>query len=92
VYVDTGNGQPAIFGLDSMTDVEWTTIFLHGNYDTVHGSTMWDPSISSHALPNSLYLNARPSWWSGGAAWPWVGPDLTPMVGTLPAYSRAQSM
>jgi hypothetical protein len=30
----------------------------------------------SRALPASLFLAARPSWW-GAIAWPAIGPDVT---------------
>ena len=43
------------------------------------------------SAPASLYYAHKPGWWPSGAAWPWVGPDLTPMVGSLPAKSRSAS-
>jgi hypothetical protein len=68
------------------------TFIRHGNFDYVTGSTKWETTIpggnaSNHTLPASLYLAEKPSWW-GTSPWPWVGPDLTPMVGTLPAQAR----
>jgi hypothetical protein len=68
------------------------TFIRHGNFDYVTGSTKWETTIqggnaSNHTLPASLYLAEKPSWW-GTAPWPWVGPDLTPMVGALPAQAR----
>jgi hypothetical protein len=54
--------------------------------------TMWDPSNSDHTLPASFYLHAKPTWWPAGSPWPWVGPDVMPMVGTLPAKARYDAM
>ncbi len=70
------------------TDPAVTTILRHGNFDYVHGAVVWDPSIARHALPASLYLSSAPAFWPAGWAWPWAGPDLTPVVGTLPAKDR----
>jgi hypothetical protein len=63
------------------------TLLRHGNYDHVNRSVIWDSSIADHDLPNSLYLNARPSWF-GQLAWPPIGPDRTPMTGQIPAGYR----
>jgi hypothetical protein len=63
------------------------TLLRHGNFDYVTNSVVWDPSISDHALPASLYLTSKPSWW-GTLPWPSIGPDLNPMVGTIPAKER----
>jgi hypothetical protein len=83
---------PAIFELDSAGDVSATSLFRHGNYDAVNGMTMWDPSVTSHDLPPSLYLRGKPAWWPAQTSWPWVGPDLTPMTATLPAKTRSDAM
>lgn len=71
------------------TDQAITTLWRHGNFDTVSNTTRWSATSSVRTLPPSLYLQAKPAWWPAAAAWPWVGPDLTPMVGTLPAKSRS---
>jgi hypothetical protein len=71
-------------------DVAATSLFRTGNYDAVHGQTVW--STSARTLPASLYLSARPAWWPAGTPWPWVGPDLSPMIGTLPAKARSDAM
>jgi hypothetical protein len=52
---------------------------------------VWDPNIPDHTIPNSLYLSGRPSWW-GNLPWPPIGPDLTPMVGQIPAQVRFLAM
>ena len=63
------------------------TLLRHGNFDYVTNSVKWDANISDHQLPASLYLTAKPSWW-GNLPWPPIGPDLNPMVGTIPAKER----
>jgi hypothetical protein len=67
-------------------DVE-ATLLRHGNYDYVTGTTHWDPSIADTVLPASYYLDSRPAFF-GCRPWPAIGPDLTPMVGSLPAKDR----
>ena len=63
------------------------TLLRHGNFDYVTNSVIWDPNISDHTLPPSLYLSSKPSWW-GSLPWPAIGPDLNPMTGTIPAKQR----
>jgi hypothetical protein len=63
---------------------------IHGNYDSIGGGVVWDSSNSDHNLPASLYLSAKPIWF-GSLAWPAFGPDLSPMVGTIPAKVRYES-
>jgi len=66
-----------------------TTIMLWGNYDTFNGAARFvaaevPATISQFAtavplnnsLPNSFYLNAKPSWWRT-TPWPAIGPDVT---------------
>lgn len=65
-----------------------TTILRHGNFDYVNNTVVWDPATPDHAIPNSLYLTARPSWWGDELPWPPIGPDLTPMVSQIPAEQR----
>jgi hypothetical protein len=60
-----------------------------GNYDVVNGSAQWNssevpssispfgnPVPSTHTLPASFYLSAKPSWW-GSLPWPGIGPDVS---------------
>ena len=70
-------------------DVSATTLFRHGNFDTVNNATKWAPAKADHTLPASFYLRSKPGWWPASSPWPWVGPDLQPMVGTLPAKDRS---
>jgi hypothetical protein len=92
-YMTSDSGRSAIFMLegDYEGDVSFTSLWLHGNYDTVTNDVTWDPSNSTRELPPSLYLAAEPSWWPRGAAWPWAGSDLEPRVGDLPARLRADA-
>ncbi|MGB7568084.1 MAG: glycosyl hydrolase family 28-related protein [Chitinivibrionales bacterium] len=69
----------------------FTTAILHGNYDYASDSTKWDPTISDHILPASLYLPAKPSWW-GSMPWPPIGPDVSPMVNKIPAQVRYEAL
>ena len=65
-----------------------TTILRHGNFDYYTNSTVWDPSIPDHVIPNSLYYSSQPDWWPIGVVWPPIGPDLVPMAGQIPAQIR----
>jgi hypothetical protein len=61
--------------------------YLHGIYSFKSLSTTWDAGNADHAIPNSMYLAAQPSWWDGGQ-WPSNGPDLTDKSAGNPAYRR----
>ena len=61
-----------------------TGTLLHGNYEA--GAIVWDPGITSHDIPASLYLDDAPSFY-GSASWPSTGPDVTPMCSN-PARDR----
>ena len=93
-YIGTSSNTPSIytFGSSGKSDVSYTSLWWHGNYDTVTPGVVWNPSISARALPASLYLSGKPTWWPAGSAWPWAGSDLNPMVGTLPAKARSDSL
>jgi hypothetical protein len=59
----------------------------HGNYDYQSQSVKWDPGIADRDLPDSLYLESKPAFF-GGLPWPSIGPDRTPVAGTIPARER----
>jgi hypothetical protein len=93
----TSTNTLAIYLVDTTT-VSWTSAWLTGNFDSVNGKTMWNAStltqnlpMSTQALPASLYYAKRPGWWPSSTPWPWVGPDLSPHVGQLPAKSRSNA-
>jgi len=76
-----------------------TTMLRHRNFDYVTNSAKncgdaGEPGCqggtADTVLPNSLYLSSKPSWW-GSLAWPAIGSDLSPMVGTIPAKVRYES-
>jgi hypothetical protein len=97
VYTSASGSELAIFGVDTAA-VPWTSIWLHGNFDTVNRKVLWNASAltanlpaSTQDLPASLYdKDCPPRWWQG-TRWPWAGPDLAPMVGTLPAKARSEA-
>ena len=74
------------------TDVAVTSLYRHGNFDTVNSAIIWNPASSARTLPGSFYLRAKPGWWPTGVSWPWVDPDVSPMVGLLPAKDRSDKM
>lgn len=62
----------------------WNTTIKHGNYDyKTNGVAYWDGG-SNHTLRSSMYYSSKPAFFQG-LAWPPFGPDLTPVVGKLPA-------
>jgi hypothetical protein len=79
-------------GANGQSDVDYTTLWWHANYDTVTAGVKWNPAITPRTLPASLYLASRPAWWPAGGAWPWAGSDLSPMVGSLPAKARSDAL
>jgi hypothetical protein len=97
-YTISMPGKPGIFEVgdgpkhSGTGDVAWTSLWWTGNFDTVSKKVVWNPAIAAHTMPASLYLKAKPAWWPAGAAWPWAGSDLTPMVGTLPAKARSEKL
>ncbi len=85
IYQTGANGSGA-------ADIALTSLFRHGNFDSVNNTVIWDPGTASHVLPDSLYLGGKPGWWPAATPWPWAGPDLSPMVGALPAKQRSDAM
>jgi hypothetical protein len=96
-YTSADGSSLAIFLVDQ-SKVPWTSIWLHGNFDSVNAKVMWNASMltanlppSTRNLPASLYHATKPGWWPNNAAWPWVGPDVMPKVGSLPAHDRSSA-
>ncbi|MBK8476856.1 MAG: hypothetical protein IPL39_11270 [Opitutaceae bacterium] len=79
-------------GTPSRQTSAYATAWLHGNYDTVNRATQWKAGNTQRIIPASLYLSGKPAWWPAGNPWPWTGPDLSPMVGPLPAKTRADAL
>jgi hypothetical protein len=94
-YEAHDSGPVSIYELgangDGADDVAVTSLYRHGNFDFVNGETLWQGDVS-HELPASLYYSSKPAWWPSGSPWPWVGPDLDPMVGELPAKARSDAL
>jgi hypothetical protein len=69
------------------------TTLRHGNYDYVTNSVIWDPKITDHDLPASLYLTRKPAFFDAGKGytWPWVDPIGTAKVYVLPAKARYEA-
>ncbi len=97
VYESGNMDTPAIYllGWDDWapypTDAQVrATTIRHGNFDYVTNSVKWDPSISNQTLPSSLYLSAKPAFFSSGSGyvWPWVDPTGSTKLYTLPAKAR----
>jgi hypothetical protein len=90
----TGKGQ---------SDVVVTSLWAHGNYDTINAKVMWNNGTfggtsgdnTVRVFANSLYLKQKPAWWPTTSRWPWVGPDV-PLnaeglpIATLPAQLRSK--
>jgi hypothetical protein len=86
-----------IYGTGLFSDIKpFDTMLRHYNYDyltnsTKHCEDAGEPGCQggngNHTLPGSLYLSSKPSFF-GGCSWPAIGPDLSPMVKTLPAKAR----
>jgi concanavalin A-like lectin/glucanase superfamily protein len=60
-----------------------TSLLRWGNYDYATGQARWNTAeipaghpVPPTALPASLFLSARPSWW-GAMPWPAIGPDVS---------------
>ena len=63
------------------------TVLRHGNFNYVSNSVEWDPAISSHDLPDSYYLDAKPAFF-GSLNWPAYGPDTDYANNKIPAEIR----
>jgi len=66
------------------------TALRHGNFDYLTNSVTWDPTISDHTLPSSMYLSGKPAFFNAGSGytWPWVDPTGARQLYTLPAKAR----
>ena len=63
------------------------TVIRDGNYDYLTHSVRWHNTPGGYAIPNSLYLHAKPAFF-GRDAWPWVNPTGGTQLYTLPAKAR----
>ncbi len=83
---DSGNGGYCSYTTPPNT-ITSSELLRHGNFDYVNNSVVWDPTITDHALPASLYLIGKPAFF-GSSAWPWVDPTAATPTQTLPAKQR----
>jgi hypothetical protein len=65
-----------------------STVLRDGNWDYLTNTVKWQRP--AQALPNSLYLSAKPSFF-GSHVWPWVDPTGTTKLGILPARERYET-
>jgi hypothetical protein len=66
-----------------------STLFRHGNWDSIHDAIVWDANTTNHDLPASLYRATKPAWF-GDRPWPPfdpTSPDATD-PNNLPAGYR----
>jgi hypothetical protein len=71
-----GYGETSDSGGSQFNSLQpWTSIFLHGDYSNVTGTTTWAPGVTN-SLPQSFYLSGKPSWW-GNTPFPAIGPDVS---------------
>jgi len=91
-YDDGGASSPNL----TLSAKVGKTILRGGNWDCKTNSVVWSSNIPSgsnastyiaqQTLPNSLYLAAKPAWFSAsGAAWPPIDPASTAKANKLPA-------
>jgi hypothetical protein len=63
-----------------------STVIRDGNYDFLTNSQKWHNTSGGFAIPDSLYLKIKPSFF-GDNPWPWVNPTNGSLA-TLPAKAR----
>jgi hypothetical protein len=63
-----------------------STVIRDGNYDFLTNSQKWHNTPGGFAIPDSLYLKIKPSFF-GDNQWPWVDPTNGSLA-TLPAKAR----
>jgi hypothetical protein len=94
VYETTfGSGKPGIWmlGWGKVTDAQVSASTLrHGNFDYLTKTVKWDPAVTNHTLPNSLYLTQKPPFFDAGRGytWPWVDPVGATKLYVLPSKAR----
>ncbi len=63
-----------------------TTLIRGGNFDYFTNTVRWE-NVSQQAIPSSLYLSSKPSFF-GSYTWPWVDATGGTKTYTLPARAR----
>ena len=81
------DAMTTIYGLEYPDTKVASTLLRHGNYDCYNQTTVWDPAISIHTIPDSLFYSSKPSYF-GFLQWPPIGPDVPGYVTDIPAKAR----
>ncbi len=63
-----------------------SSAYVEGNFSIKSGTASW--VSGSVNLPASLYHSAKPTWWTSQLPFPAVGPDCSPVNGSIPAEVR----
>src|SRR5262249_16671533 len=96
VYEAYSSGPFSIYELGAggsgPTDIAVTSLYRHGNFHAVNNAIISNPSIPPQALPASVNVRSRLAWWPAGIPWLWVGSEVAPMIGVLPAKDRSVRM
>lgn len=74
-------------GTSSVDSRSKASVLRHGNYDYQSQSVKWDAAIADRSVPASLYRTSKPTFF-GSLPWPAIGPDMSPVAGTIPAKER----
>ena len=67
-FGNDGGGSP------NESDIPFTTLINHGNWDIISQSQMFSNNISDHVIPQSYYLPVKPTFF-GTMTWPAVDPS-----------------
>lgn len=65
----TGQRPPTIERSDTLDLYVTNSALFHGNWDSKNAVQSWDADRSNKDLPQSLYLNTKPTWF-GNLNWP----------------------
>jgi hypothetical protein len=69
------------------TGQNFASYYIQGNYSFLLNSTDWIGGTVV-TLPVSLYYSSKPSWWTSPLPFPAIGPDCSPVNGSIPAEVR----
>ena len=81
IFNDTNNQSVPTTGQFS------ASYYIQGNYSFLLNSTDWIGGTVV-TLPVSLYYSSKPSWWTSSLPFPAIGPDCSPVNGSIPAEKR----
>jgi hypothetical protein len=70
------------------------TLIRTGNWEGTTNAVQWDPNITDHTIPDSLYLTSKPAWF-GALAWPPFTPERSGFnpanINKIPAQVRFEN-